>query len=261
MRAAIKTAIVISTVILGSCGHPKTAPGASVDDGTGASIDEARTPEVCVEHVSVDTIGDLVVYRPSFNRIDLVTETMPSQDDTDVIFVCEAAFTGQLLDEFVHSNIAGHHVSGGQFHKGYKCGPNNGVFTWSEEDGWHFYNFGHSNSEAPLKRSAARGGMGFCQNLLFFDGQRFKGCFKPDSINQYRALCELDGVLCIIDCAGSIRFGSFLDALENLGVKDALYCDMGAGWNYSWYRKGDGSVKEIHTTPGRYTTNWLTFYR
>ena len=45
-----------------------------------------------------------------------------------------------------------------------------------------------------------------------------------------------------------------------IGVKEAIYCDMGTGWNYSWYRDYDGSVKEIFHTPGRYTTNWVTFY-
>jgi len=42
-------------------------------------------------------------------------------------------------------------------------------------------------------------------------------------------------------------------------VKEAVYCDMGPGWNYSWYRRDDGSVEELFTTPGRYTTNWITF--
>ena len=55
-------------------------------------------------------------------------------------------------------------------------------------------------------------------------------------------------------------FGRYLDALMAIGVKEAIYCDMGTGWNYSWYRDYDGSVKEIFHTPGRYTTNWVTFY-
>ena len=52
-----------------------------------------------------------------------------------------------------------------------------------------------------------------------------------------------------------------LDGLRKLGVKNAVYCDMGYGWNYSWFRKADGSVKEIFTSPGQYTTNWVVFYR
>lgn len=210
--------------------------------------------------VCVTKTPDLNIYTPDFKRIDLVTGTMPSKEDRSVILVCEAAFTGELLDEFKHSNIAGHHVSGGEFHKGFKCGPNNGVFTWSAKSGWHFYNYGHTNSEAVLRKVAAEGGMGFCQSLLFLDGKRFKGGFKTDQANRYRALCELYGKLFIADCADYMTWGSFMDALEKLGVTNAIYCDMGPGWNYSWYRRDDGSVKEIFTTPGKYTTNWVTFY-
>lgn len=202
----------------------------------------------------------LNIYTPEFQRMDLVTGTMPSKEDTDVILVCEAAFTGELLTEFKHSNIAGHHVGSGEFHKGFKCGPNNGVFTWSSESGWHFYNLRHADSEAVLREVAAEGGMGFCQSLLFLDGKRFKGGFKADQPNRYRALCEYEGKLRIIDCADYMPWGDFMDALEKIGVTSAIYCDMGPGWNYSWYRRGDGSVKEIFSTESTYTTNWVTFY-
>jgi len=235
----------------------------------------SRNAKTSVEETSsVDSVTDnlptyvevldkdsLTVYIPNFSRIDLVTETMPSKDDSDVIFVCEAAFTGELLDEFKHSNIAGHHVSGGEFYKGYNCTPNNGIFTWNKEDSWTFYNYSHNNSEAPLMETASKGGMGFGQCLLFFEGKRFKGCFKPETMNRYRTLCELDGKLCIIDCSRPLAFGSFMDGLQALGVKTAIYCDMGTGWNYSWYRNGDESIQEIFTIPGQYTTNWITFYK
>ena len=224
-----------------------------------AAVQEVKVPEP-VRKVDVRQEGDLTIYTPRFTRLDLATETMPDKTDKSVVFVCEAAFTGELLEGFKHTNIAGHHVSGGEFHKGYKCGPNNGVFTWDPLAGWHFYNYSHANSEAVLKTAARNGGMGFCQSLLYHGGTRFKGCFKPESTNQYRALCELDGHLCVIDCARPITFKAFMDALETVGVSEAIYCDMGRGWNYSWYRQDDGTVKEIFPTPGMYTTNWVTFY-
>lgn len=210
--------------------------------------------------VNVVPCDSLTVYYPHFTRIDLVTGTMPSKSDGKVIFCCAGSFTGERLTSFKHSNIAGDHVSGGTFHKGYKCGPYNGVFTWSERSGWHFYNYSYKNAPAPLQRAAEEGGMGFCQTLLFGSGKRFKGCFKPETVNRYRALCQIGKRLCIVDCARPLPFGHFLDGLEKLGVTHALYCDMGRGWNYSWYRKEDGSVKELFPTPGKYTTNWITFY-
>lgn len=227
-----------------------------ISTGEAAPPKQHKAPPVRVERHD-----SLTVYYPDFTRIDLVTGRMPSKDEKGVIFCCAAAFTGEKLKEFRHSNIAGNHVSGGEYHTGFKCGPNNGVFTWTASGGWRFYNYSHKNSVAPLKEAATKGGMGFCQSLLFHNGKQFKGCFKPERANQYRALCEIGGKLCIVDCTRSLPFGSFMDGLRKLGVKSAMYCDMGYGWNYSWYREDDGKVKEIFPVPGQYTTNWVTFYR
>lgn len=211
--------------------------------------------------VEVQDCDSLTVYYPNFTRIGLATGTMPTKEQKEVIICCVGAFTGQLLTEFNHSNIAGDHVSGGIYYKGYKCGPYNGVFTWSRTSGWKFFNHAYENAKAPLQKVAAEGGMGYCQTLLLAPGQRFKGCFKPGKVNRYRALCQIGNRLCVVDCAKPLSFGHFIDGLEKLGAKYALYCDMGTGWNYSWYRKDDGTVKELFPTPGRYTTNWITFYR
>lgn len=213
-----------------------------------------------IAKVLVEDHDSLTVYYPKFSKMDLVTDQMPRKNEKEVIFVCAASFTGELLDGFKHSNIAGHHVSSGSYYQGYKCGPNNAVFTWSKKSGWHFFNYSHKNSEPPLKAVAKEGGMGFCQSMLFHNGKRFKGCMKPERVNQYRALCEIDGKLCIVDCARNLPFGHFMDGLQKLGVKNAIYCDMGRGWNYSWYRMDDGKVKELFPTPGKYTTNWIAFY-
>ena len=209
--------------------------------------------------VSIERHDSIIVYYPNYSRIDLATGTMPSMSERSIIFMCSGAFTGERLEEFKHSNIAGHHVSSGKFYQGYKCSPNNGVFTWSPQKGGKFFNYSHKNSEDPLKVAAQEGGMGYCQSLLFLNGKQFKGCFKADLSNQYRALCEIDGKLCIIDCTRSLPFGNFLSALKKIGVKNAIYCDMG-GWSYSWYRQDDGRVKTLFSSPSKYATNWIVFY-
>ena len=48
--------------------------------------------------VDDSTVEGLVIYYPQFSRIDLVCGTMPSQQDTTVIYCAEAAFTHELLD-------------------------------------------------------------------------------------------------------------------------------------------------------------------
>ena len=210
--------------------------------------------------VEVVRTENLIIYYPSFARIDLVTGKMPSKTDEEVIFCCAAAFTGERLTEFRHSNIAGHHVSGGEYHQGYKCGVNNGLFTWSKKSGWRFYNYAHANSVTPLKKAASEKGMGFGQSLLVNNKREMTGCKKAGAKNHYRALCSLDGRLCIIDSKNSITFKAFKTLLIKQGVTYAMYCDMGTGWNYSWYRDKEGKAVEIHSIPGKYTTNWITFY-
>ena len=50
---------------------------------------------------------------------------------------CEAAFTGELLDEFKHSNIGDNHICNGVMKKGYSCKANTGGFVWGKSK-WKF---------------------------------------------------------------------------------------------------------------------------
>ena len=70
----------------------------------GCSGGQSKTGEESVNayFVRVDTIGELMVYRPAYRHVDLVCGVMPSVEEEDVIFCAEAAFTGKLLDEFEH---------------------------------------------------------------------------------------------------------------------------------------------------------------
>ena len=63
--------------------------------------------------VTVETTANLNVYYPEFSKIDLVCGQMPKASQKDVEFCCEAAFTGELLNEFKHSNIADNHICNG----------------------------------------------------------------------------------------------------------------------------------------------------
>ena len=56
--------------------------------------------------VNVETTVNLNVYYPEYTKIDLICGQMPKASQKDVEFCCEAAFTGELLNEFKHTNIA-----------------------------------------------------------------------------------------------------------------------------------------------------------
>ena len=49
--------------------------------------------------VSVETTTNLNVYYPEYAKIDLVCGQMPKAAQKDVEFCCEAAFTGELLND------------------------------------------------------------------------------------------------------------------------------------------------------------------
>ena len=82
---------------------------------------------------TIETTANLNVYYPEYTKIDLVCGQMPKSSQKDVEFCCEAAFTGELLNEFKHSNIADNHICNGVMKKGYRCKANTGGFVWVKD--------------------------------------------------------------------------------------------------------------------------------
>ena len=80
--------------------------------------------------VTVEKTVNLNVYYPEYTKIDLICGQMPKASQKDVEFCCEAAFTGELLNEFKHTNIADNHICNGEMKKGYRCKANTGGFVW-----------------------------------------------------------------------------------------------------------------------------------
>jgi hypothetical protein len=197
----------------------------------------------------------LTIYYPQYKSIDLVCGPVSQENDQKAIFSCPAAFTGETILEFKHTNIAGHHVSKGKFHRGYACRHNTGCFVWYNGK-WKFLLKDYASE---LKKAVGTSGMGVAQNMIihnFIEQPHFR-----NNSFQYRALCELDGQLCIIQSNKSVIYKDFVNMLMKTGVKHALYLDMG-GWNHSWYRKWETSKPtHIKNNPHKYYTNWLTFYK
>ena len=52
---------------------------------------------------------------------------------------------------------------------------------------------------------------------------------------------------------------NFMQELQRLGVTSALYMDMGAGWNYSWYRNAAEKVVTLFGLPVPWAHNWVVF--
>lgn len=204
--------------------------------------------------VTVETTANLNVYYPEYSKIDLVCGQMPKTSQKDVLFCCEAAFTGELLNEFKHLNIADNHICNGVMKKGYRCRANTGGFVWGKGK-WKFMR------KADYPTTANGWNMGFCQLLIIHNGEvRPIGSKMRKSRTIYRALCEKNGKLCIIESKKVITYEDFVKYLKDFNVKHALYLDMGSGWNHAWYRDKE-KVVVLHPKTHNYCTNWITFYK
>ena len=210
--------------------------------------------------VTIETTANLNVYYPEYSRIDLVCGQMPKSTDKYVEFCCEAAFTGELLNEFKHFNIADNHICNGVMKKGYRCKTNTGGFVWGKGK-WKFMR------KAEFPKDVNGWNMGFCQLLIVYNaGARPIGSKMRKSRTVYRALCEKNGKLCIIESKKVVTYEDFVKYLVEFKVKHALYLDMGSGWNYAWYRDKEGKMKERFPESKRspsykYRTNWIAFYK
>ena len=196
---------------------------------------------------------ELYIYYADYNNISFVAGKRPSKEETSSIMCVAAAFQGSYEPGFSHDNIVGWHASGGQLERG-KPEKNLGAFTYVDGEA-RIFNI--EDSEAAIKEAAERGGCGFQQFVVLYNGER--GTHTSDEFRCYRVLAVINGKACIIDTKTQMHYDEFVMTLEDFGIQNALYCDMGSGWNYSWYRKANGKTVDIIGTPWLFSHNWLVF--
>ncbi|MCM1139090.1 MAG: YdcF family protein [Muribaculum sp.] len=215
-------------------------------------------PAVMIELHVETPYGDLICLKPDMSRLsmDLICGEIPSAKNDSIILAFAGAFTGTEFDKG-HANIAGDHVSGGKRFKGYRCNRNTGAFTWTYASGPQFF---YQDYSSKLDKAAEEGGMGFTQEMMIHNGKAIKTTRPLGNRNVFRALClDADGELALYESQGTVTFGNFIDALLSQGVKEALYTDMGQGWNYCFYRLNadDTSPKYLHNRPLPCASNFV----
>ena len=102
--------------------------------------------------------------------------------------------------------------------------------------------------------------MSFAQEMMIHDGKAVKTTRPLGNRNVFRALClNSDNQLALYESQGVMSFGNFIDALISEEVKEALYTDMGQGWNYCFYRvnQSDKSPKYLHSTSLLHASNFI----
>ena len=246
---------------------------------------DGKTPDVqlpsedtlTTEIVAIDSVSfkGLKFYYPPVASIGLIVGDEPDTSNFYISFCCAAAYTDRSIywhkGPAEHIHVAGDHIDGGELHKGYPDDTfNTGGFVvypypFPEDCHWKIVNrqeFAQRVS-SEIKPCAA-----FQQELLILD-REIQSCnrFSDDKPKRYRALCNYNGKLCIVDGTHDHLISSFVDLLYNAGIEDALYLDMG-NWDYSWYRhypddldSGLDYAKIINPRPQRYFgSNWLVFH-
>ncbi len=204
--------------------------------------------------VFVESTDSLTIYKLNPLELDLVCGERPSEADEGIVMCVAGTWTGACLDEFSHMNIASNHVSSGVFYEGYQETRNTGCFVWYNHQFQFVY--GADNHDRALHDAENNGGMGFCQEMMIHEGRRVPTKRPEGNMNLFRALCQKSDSLCVIDAQYGEPFGDFINQLLAYGVTEALYLDMGPGWNYSWYRT-QGKLWFIHDQQNLYSTNWI----
>lgn len=236
-----------------SCGlHP------DIKESVVRDFTKADTDILSVSHVETK-YGDLICLKPDMSglKMDMACGKIPSPNDDSIVLAFAGAFTGTEFDKG-HANVAGDHVAGGVRFKGYRCKRNTGAFTWSAKSGPRFFYKGYSSA---LDKAAQEGGMGFSQEMMIHHGKKVPTTRPLGNKNVFRALClDSDNQLALYESQGIVSFGNFIDALLSQGVKEALYTDMGQGWNYCFYRvnQSDKTPNYLHSTALPYASNFIT---
>ena len=206
------------------------------------------------DQTAIYNTGTVYVFFPEYSDIDHVCEKRPSKSDKSITWCSGAAFQHDISLGFTHENVEGDHASHGVLYESPYNKSSYAAFVFANGR----YSFEFDNPTEAVKAAAETGGSGFMQFGLIRDGEIVMSINRPRA-RCYRTLAELNGNLCIIDSVNMLHFDDFLAELQRLGVTNALYMDMGAGWNYSWYRSAAEKVVTLFGLPVPWSHNWIVF--
>lgn len=194
------------------------------------------------------------VFFPKYTHVDLEYGVRPKKSDKSITWCSGAAFQHDIQLGFSDDNIEGYHASKGTYSDSPYVKDGYGAVVFY--DG--IFKFEFDNPQTAIKEAAEHGGSGFMQYRMIRNGELVNDFHMP-RVRSYRVIAEINDNLCIIDSINMMHFDDFLAKLKELNVTNALYMDMGAGWNYSWYRKTSGHVKTLFGLKVPWSHNWIVF--
>jgi hypothetical protein len=203
--------------------------------------------------MKIETTPALILYNITDCQLDLVCGTMPDVAQTEVTLCVAAAFTGKCLDEFAHSNILGPHISNGVLYEGYEEAGGYAIFVSLGTQKC----FIDLEDQKQLEEVAAANGMAFTQYWVVKNGEGYNPPRQTVKQEYYRCIAQKAGETFVIESKEVVPFDFFVKCLIEVGVENALYLDMGKGWNHSFYRDENGQAHILHPKTHEYCTNWL----
>lgn len=224
---------------------------------------EVHTDTPCCNKESLIRIdildnSNFLCFTPENCILEYVVNAPPQKEDSTIMLCMAAAFTDQRMEPFAYSNICGTYIADS------KVRNKNVQPTINIDASFAYWNdssyFSKGKDTALLDSAINHDGVFFMQKHVLCNGDR--GMMNLTRSTIYRVLAKYNGKLCVIQSAMPMPYQSFVDGLVRIGVKDAIYLDMG-GWNYSWYRDYKGDVTELFpiSNDTKYQTNWIVFKR
>ncbi len=229
--------------------HAVLVPDAKGDIQT-LDMEAAENAENCY----VFETDELYVFFPQYREIRFVYQDCPSMKDENLTMFVTSAFFHTYELSSRHGNVVGAHASKGVYYEG---AAENNLSAFTFYDGQARFTL--ENPDDAVREAAAHGGDGFEQFMAIWNGEKTRDILTKRRC--YRVMAELNGRVCIVESKKIMGYADFIRVVQELGVKTALYMDMGAHSSYSQYRNNDGKVINLFGKRGEFVHTWVGFYK
>lgn len=206
------------------------------------------------ENCYVFQTDELYIIFPQYNDIRFVYSDCPSMKDPNLTMFATSAFFHTYELKSRHENVVGAHVSDGVYYDG-AAEKNLSAFTFYDGEA----HFTLENADDEIRAAAEQGGEGFEQFMAIWNGEKTRDILSKRRC--YRVMAELNGRICIIDSTKIMSYADFIRAVQNAGVKTAIYLDMGAHSSHSKYRSDSGKIVNLFGKRGEFVHCWVGFYK
>ena len=219
----------------------------AIDSVWFCNADNSSPSEIAVSDTIIDSM-QLYILTPYNATPELFVGQLDTMDNS-ILFAAQAADLSRDRGKIVGAFIcAGEPLSWGLSKKGY-CAIFGDSIT-----------VGMADNSPLFEQATDVGGYFFRQYPAVSEGKMVEN--KPENRSYRRALCTLNGKICVVYTTDRVMMNDFSTALVKLGVRDAIF--LVGSTAHGWYRQAtDNSVVQLGYPVGsrmKYV-NYLVFRR